>query len=125
MIQLTLGQLKLMGGELILITPYWPDQCWFPKVIRMAVIPPRRFNAHKWLLTNVTTGEVIPKVMESIKLTAWKLSTWYVEEKGYLMKPRNESSVDGARVPRQDTDQHGTTGVFSAVKKGYQSFKFV
>ena len=125
MIQLTLGQLKLMGGELILITPYWPDQCWFPEVIRMAVIPPRRFKPHKWLLTNATTGEAIPKVMESIKLTAWKLSTGYVGEKGYLMKPRNESSVDGARVPRQVTDQHGMTGVLSAVKKGYQSFKFV
>ena len=74
MIQLTLGQLKLMGGELILITPYWPDQCWFPEVIRMAVLPPRRFKPHKWLLTNATTGEAIPKVMESIKLTAWKLS---------------------------------------------------
>ena len=41
MIQLMLGQLKLMGGELILITPYWPDQCWFPEVMWMAVIPPR------------------------------------------------------------------------------------
>ena len=125
MIQLMLGQLKLMGGELILITPYWPDQCWFPEVMWMAVIPPRRFKPHKWLLTNATTGEAILKVMESIKLTAWKLSTGYVGEKGYLMKPRNESSVDGARVPRQDTDQHGMTGVLCAVKKGYQSFKFV
>ena len=49
----------------------------------------------------------------------------YVGEKGYLMKPRNESSVDGARVPRQVTDQHGMTGVLSAIKRGYQSFKFV
>ena len=73
----------------------------------------------------MTTGEAIPKVMESIKLTVWKLSTGYVREKGYLMKPQNESSVDGTRVPRQDTDQHGMTGVLSAIKKGYQSFKFV
>ena len=64
-------------------------------------------------------------MMESIKLTAWKLSTGYVGEKGYLMKPQNESSFNGARVPRQDTDQHGMTGVLSAVKKSYQSFKFV
>ena len=38
------------------------------------------------------------------------------------MKPQNESSVDGTRVPRQDTDQHGMIGVLSTVKKG---FKFV
>ena len=125
MVQLTLGQLKLMGGELILITPYWPDQCWFPEVIQMAVLPPRRFKPHKWLLTNATTGEAIPKVMESIKLTAWKLSTGFVGERGYLMKPRDGSSLIGARVPRQVTDQHGITGVLSAIKKGYQSFKFV
>ena len=44
---------------------------------------------------------------------------------GLSMKPQNESSVDGVRVPRQDTDQHGTTGVLSTIKRGYQSFKFV
>ena len=44
---------------------------------------------------------------------------------GYQMKPQNESSVDGIRVPRQDTDQHGMTGVLSAIKRGYHSFKFV
>ena len=104
--------------------PILASQCWFPEIMWMAVIPPRRFKPHKWLLTNATTGEVIPKVMESIKLTAWKLSTGYAGEKGYQMKPRNESLVDGARVPRQDTDQHGTTGVLSTVKKDYQSFKF-
>ena len=125
MIQLMLGQLKLMGRELILITPYWPDQCWFPEVMWMAVIPPRQFKPHKWLLTNAITGKAIPKVMELIKLTAWKLSIGYVGEKGYLMKPQNESSVDGTRVPRQDTDQHGMTGVLSTIKKSYQSFKFV
>ena len=50
MIQLTLGQLKKMGGELILITPYWPDQCWFPEVM--------------------TAGRHIPKALQATQVVA-------------------------------------------------------
>ena len=77
------GPLKVLGRELILITPYWPDQCWFPEVMWMTVIPPRRFKPHKWLLMKGTTEEAIPKVMDSIKLTVWRLSTEYVGEMAY------------------------------------------
>ena len=91
----------------------------------MAVIPPKQFKSHNWLLTNAMTGEPMPKVMESIKWTAWRLSTEFVREKGYWMQPLDVLSVDGAKVLKWHIDQHGTTGVISAIKKGYQFFKFV
>ena len=41
-----------------------------PDIMRPAIEPSRRFQPLEWLLWNEALGEVIPKVMRDIKLTA-------------------------------------------------------
>ena len=57
-------------GELIMVTPFWPDQSLFPEIVMLETEPPSRFKPSEWLLWNATTGETIPKVMGDIKLSA-------------------------------------------------------
>ena len=42
-IQLVLGRLLEWEGELIMVTPFWPDKSWFPQIMGLATEPPRRF----------------------------------------------------------------------------------
>ena len=58
-----------------MITPFWPDQSWFPEIMYLLMELPRRFRPSQWLLWSVTTKEAIPKVMKRIQLTAWSLTS--------------------------------------------------
>ena len=73
-IEMALDSLLKWGGDLIMITPFWPDQSWFQEIICLAIEPPRRFRPSQWLLWNARTQEMIPKVMKSIQLTVWRLT---------------------------------------------------
>ena len=53
------------------------------------------------------------------------LSIWSIREGLYLIQSPNQYLEGGTRVPRQDTSQHETSGMLSAIKMGYQSLKFV
>ena len=73
-IEIVLGRLIRFGGDLIMITPFWPDQTWFPEIMHLVTEPPRHFPPSLWLIWNATTKGAIPKVMKSIQLPVWKLT---------------------------------------------------
>ena len=59
----------------IMMTPFRPDQSCFLEIMHLAIEPPRRFRPSQWFLWNATSKEAIPKVMKSIQLTAWRLTS--------------------------------------------------
>ena len=63
LIQLVLDRLVKWRGELIIVMPWWSNQSWFPKIMRLAIEPPRRLQASEWLLWNATIGMANPTVM--------------------------------------------------------------
>ena len=55
LIQLVLGRPVEWGGDLIMMTTFWPDQSWFPEIMRLPE-PSRRFQSSDWLLWNTDAG---------------------------------------------------------------------
>ena len=57
-------------GEVILITPWWPSQPWFPHLLRLSVDHPRFFQYRRDLLSQ--QGYILSG--KSYQLHAWRLS---------------------------------------------------
>ncbi|XP_056388255.1 uncharacterized protein LOC130283090 [Hyla sarda] len=65
-------------ATVVLITPWWPTQPWFPLLLGMIVDYPRLLPQVPHLLTN-PAGSLHPLVMEgNLPLLAWYQSTWDV-----------------------------------------------
>ena len=124
-ISLVLANYEKQGGELVMITPYWPDQPWFAELIQLSMEPPRRFKPVDYLLQNATTGELIPRIMREIKLTAWRLSSASAPERVWQNLHPENCKMPGHSTQRKVTTKLLKNGVLSAVEKGYQTFRFV
>ncbi len=123
----TLGQFRRQKhkGDLLLITPYWPDQPWFPEAVQMMVEPPRRFAPKETLLWNQTTGKPIPEVMKKVKLTSWKLTANPAKEQDLTELIRSLPQDDGAKVPKGASKPPGKTGHLSQAPTDYNKLSWV
>ena len=110
-IQLVLGRV-VKWGDLIMITPFWPDQKWFPEVICLAIEPQRWFRPSQWLLWNANTRDAIPKVMKNIQLTTWRLTLPSVPGKAKEKKLPGRSLTPGQKKPSRTTNRYLSIGVF-------------
>ena len=73
MIPLILGRLVSLGGDLIMITPFYSDQSWLPEIMHLATEPLRYLNHFCGSYGRQPPGKWSPKVRENIQLTAWRL----------------------------------------------------
>ena len=97
----------------------------FPEFMHLPVEPPRRFRPSQWLLWNATTWEEIPKVMKSIQLTAWMLTSSSMPKVASERKLLGKSLIPGQEVSSRTTRGCLNSSVLSAMEEGYQSLKFV
>ena len=59
---------------MLIITPAWPGQTWFPRLLKMSVKNPLLLPARKDLLKDLA-GKLNPFVMQnSLRLLAWTIS---------------------------------------------------
>ena len=108
-----------------MVTHFWSDQSWFSEIMHLVIELPRRFRPSPQLLWNVITLEAIPKVMKSIKLTAWRLTSQSKPTVVSKRKSPGKSETPGQEIPSRSTRGSLNSGVLSAMKEGHQSFKFV
>jgi hypothetical protein len=74
LIPFCLTKVRQEQAEIVLVTPYWPSQCWFPSLMELATDIPLLLFPSKSLLTS-PLGEGHPLTKdESIRLIAWRLS---------------------------------------------------
>ena len=82
LIGLVLKKVQVDQANLILITPVWQTQAWYPKVLQMSIRRPILIPNCQKLLVN-PMGEEHPLVLnKSLKLVAWTVSgvDWKVRE---------------------------------------------
>ena len=74
LIMRSLAKLQGAGGELILVTPVWATQAWYPRLLDMSVAPPVLLPSFPDLLL-CPRGERHPLLVnETLSLAAWHVS---------------------------------------------------
>jgi hypothetical protein len=74
LIPFCLTKVRQEQAEIVLVTTYWPSQCWFPSLMELATdIPLLLFPSKSLLRSPLGEGHPLTKD-ESIRLIAWRLS---------------------------------------------------
>ena len=69
-----LAKLREFGGKLILVTPLWPTQSWYPTLLDMSLSLPVPLPMSKNLLLG-PQGEIHPLILNTtLQLAAWHVS---------------------------------------------------
>ena len=83
LIMKTLAKVCEEGGELILITPVWPTQAWYPVLLKMLVSPPALLPQLPNLLVN-PWGQTHPLIDNQTKFLAiWHVSSDQSQEETF------------------------------------------
>ena len=87
MIPSVLQHMKQFQCKIILIAPHWPRQYWFPQLLKMLIAFPVKLTPWKNLLSQVK-GQILHPDPQSLKLTAWLLSTDTSLQRDFQKKTR-------------------------------------
>lgn len=97
--------------SLVLVTPLWQGQAWFPVILQLASDVPRVLPRLPNLLTG-PDGEIHPLVEEAkLTLVVWKLSGINSVTEEFRRHLQNYSWPHGAQGQGRFTSRHGTSGV--------------
>jgi ribonuclease HI len=101
--------------ELVIITPAWPTQHWYPQLLQLIMAPPLLLPTDRDLLKS-PLGEWHP-LMEngSLQLVAWKISGRESSCKAYQKTLQTWQPKLGAREPDLLTIAPGTNGVAGVI----------
>ena len=104
---------------MLIITPAWPGQPWFPGLLKMSVKNPLLLPALKDLLKD-PAGKLNPLVIQnSLRLVAWTISGRTYLQKEYQKGLPTLSQAIGEHLQLRITSQLGRSGVASVLNRGY------
>jgi len=102
-----LQKVQLEQASIMLITPAWQTQAWYPRVLQMCVQNPILIPKRKDLLLN-PDQEVHPLVRnQSLQLVAWKISGKSFLQMAYQRKLSLLSQVQEGKAPSLITIRPG------------------
>ena len=102
---------------MILITPTWQTQVWFPELLRLSIAKPLLIPNHKFLLTN-PQAEVNPLVQnQTLRLAAWKVSGKSCLRKEFRKQLPFLSQVQGGMAQSLITIRPGGSGLAGVLKR--------
>ena len=78
-----LQHMKQFHCELILIAPHWSRQHWYPQLLELLIACPLKLPAESNLLSQAK-GKILHQNPQSLKLTAWLLSTDSSKQRDFL-----------------------------------------
>ena len=101
LIMRSLAKLQGADGELILITPVWPTQAWYPRILDMSVAPPVLLPSFPDLLLS-PRGERHPLLLnETLSLAAWHVSSNPCNRRAFLQTLPGSSWQHGGQAQSQ------------------------
>lgn len=110
-----LSKVRSDQARLVLITPYWPSQPWFPVAMQLAVDVPVILPSHPNLLTS-GREEMHPLCSrQSFRLIAWLLSGRDSETEAFRKKWSTYSWPVAAVPPSRPISQPGSLGVLGVL----------
>ena len=111
LIMRSLAKLQGAGGELILITPVWPTQAWYPRILDMSVAPPVLLPSFPDLLLS-PRGERHPLLLnETLSLAAWHVSSNPCNRRAFLQTLPGSSWQHGGQAQAQFITPPGKNGI--------------
>ena len=111
----TLAKIREEGGELVLITPVWPTQAWYPVLLEMLVDPPILLPQFPNLLSN-PRGELHPPLVnKTLFLAAWLVSNNQFRQREFQIRLPSLSSHLGDQAQIPFTTQSGFSGIAGVV----------
>ena len=111
LIMRSLAKLQGAGGELILITPVWPTQAWYPRLLDMSVAPPVLLPSFPDLLLS-PRGERHPLLLnETLSLAAWHVSSSPCNRRAFLQTLPGSSWQHGGQAQAQFITPPGKNGI--------------
>ena len=103
--------------KMILITPAWPSQPWYPEALRLSIEKPVLITYQKDLLMG-PTGLIHPLVLNhSLTLVAWVVTGNACQSREFQKEQPNLSQWQGERVLYQITNRPGKSGLAGVVKE--------
>ena len=85
-------------AEGIIIIPYWPNQIWFPIIMRMITKNPIILPSRKHLLHQPQSPELHHPLLPKMKILACYISGNLWKSKEFLAKSQSSSLMDGVMV---------------------------
>ena len=105
------------GWQLILITPVWPTQPWYPVLLDMSIAPPVLFSQVPKLFTH-PVGDLQPLVQnKTLFLAAWHVSNNQSQQEAYRTGLTNSFWHLGDQAQIQCKIQPGINGT-ADVRRG-------
>ena len=95
-----LQHMKQFHCELILIAPHWPRQHWYPQLLELLIACPLKLPAERNLLSQAK-GKILHQNPQSLKLTAWLLSTDSSKQREFLKTLENYCLPRGGQVHKK------------------------
>lgn len=83
----TLLKFSRSKGMMFLVAPCWPNQPWFPLILKLLVVRPSKLPTQGKILSQ-KKGQIFHQDLQSLHLTAWKLSTDASLREEFLRKLR-------------------------------------
>jgi hypothetical protein len=117
LISRVLGQVERQAvEEMIIVTPLWPSQPWYPILLSMALRPPLLLPNRKNLLTN-PKGECHPlRLNSSLNLVAWLVSGRSSKVRDCRPGLTSSFSAPVGRGLQEITSQPGNSGYCGVVE---------
>ena len=101
-------------STVVLVSPYWPSQSWFPTILELTMDIPRVLEPSQSLLTSSMGLNHPLTATGSIRLVPWKLSGVASQNRTFRTTLSNFYWPEIAPVHTLHTRPHGTTVVLEA-----------
>ena len=106
-----LAKLRQEGGELILVTPVWPTQAWYPSLLELSVSLPILLSWGPKLLQG-TQDQSHPLVMnQTLQLAAWHVCNDLCNQRAFLATLPSSSWQLRGQVQTQFIIPPGKNGI--------------
>ena len=111
LIMRSLAKLRAQGAELILVTPLWPMQAWYPSLLDLSVSLPVLLPLSPALLLG-PRGEIHPLIAnQTLQLAAWHVSSDPYNRKAFVQTLPSSSWQLGGQAQMQFTTPPGKNGI--------------
>ena len=116
MISFILSRVIQEEATMTLITPEWPQQVWFPELLKLLIEVPIKLPAIKNIVTDPATGKIMTNAI--LKLMACTISGKRCKQKEYQKKVETLSVIHGGIVPKKPIMYTLKSGQFTVIRKG-------
>ena len=116
---------KVMAEELdlVLVTPVWPTQAWYPQLLQLSVKPPIILPQVTNLIQDPLGNPHMLTAQKNFRLAAWILSGDSLRNREFLKGLPMSSHHNTDRLPTLHTTMHGRPGVAGVIRGKWITFQ--